>query len=227
MNQLALNDLCRDFNLSKEKSELLASRLQERGYLESETKVTYFRNRSKQFEQYFSKTDDFCYCNNVNAMFAAFGENHNSDEWRIFIDGSKYSVKAVLLHKGNKEPSIPIGHSTKVKETYETMKELLKLIDYSSCNWKICCDLNVVAILTGLQGGYTKYSCFLCLWDSRADEKHFTQREWPKRNDHVVGKSNVLKTALVEKKQRYFSNIAHKTRANEKFCQSFSKKSGK
>jgi hypothetical protein len=132
-------------------------------------------------------------------LFAAFGEIHDTNEWRLFIDGGKYSVKAVLLHKGNKKPSIPVGHSTNVKETYETMKELLELLNYNLYKWKICCDLKVVAILTGLQGGYTKYSCFLCLWDSRADKKHFTQGDWPQRVDHVVGKSNVLKKALVDK----------------------------
>lgn len=101
MNQIALNDLCRDLNLSKQKSELLASRLHERGFLKSEVRVSFYRNRSKKFEQYFSKTVKFCYCNNVNELFAAFEQNHDTNEWRLFIDGSKYSVKAVLLHKGN------------------------------------------------------------------------------------------------------------------------------
>jgi hypothetical protein len=28
------------------------------------------------------------------------------EEWKIFIDASKLSLKAVLLHNGNEEPSI-------------------------------------------------------------------------------------------------------------------------
>ena len=53
-----LQDLSRDLNLSKEKSELLKSRL-------------------KQW-------------------------NYEPSEWRLFIDSNKTSLKAVLLHNGNK-----------------------------------------------------------------------------------------------------------------------------
>ena len=90
-------------------------------------------------------------------MFAAVGEEHNADEWRLFIDGSKYSIKAVLLHNGNIKPSIPIGYSV---TAYDAMKMFLELVKYDQYNRKICCDLKMVAILAGLPGGYTKYSCF-------------------------------------------------------------------
>lgn len=32
-----------------------------------------------------------------------------------------------------------------------------------------------------MQGGYTKYPCYLCLWDSSADALHYKQHSWPKR----------------------------------------------
>ena len=31
----------------------------------------------------------------------------------------------------------------------------------------------MVAVLLGLQGSYTKHSCSLCLWNSRANEQHY------------------------------------------------------
>ena len=31
--------------------------------------------------------------------------------------------------------------------------------------------LQIITILLGMQAGYTKYPCFLCLWDSRADDR--------------------------------------------------------
>ena len=31
----------------------------------------------------------------------------------------------------------------------------------------------MTAFLLGLQGGYTKHFCFLCLWNNRADEQHY------------------------------------------------------
>ena len=47
------------------------------------------------------------------------------DQWRLFIDSCKRSLKCVLLHKGNKYASIPIAHSTKLKEEYETIRFVL------------------------------------------------------------------------------------------------------
>lgn len=49
----------------------------------------------------------------------------------------------------------------------------------------------------GLQGGYTKHSCFLCLWDSRADNLHYIKRQWPIRTELIPGKENVLHQPLV------------------------------
>ena len=40
-------------------------------------------------------------------------------------------------------------------------------------NGWLCGDLKVLSILLGQQGGYTKYPCFLCLWDSRAKNEHW------------------------------------------------------
>ena len=42
-------------------------------------------------------------------------------DWRLFIDSSKRSLKCVLLHNGNKLDSIPIAHSTKMKEDYNNI----------------------------------------------------------------------------------------------------------
>ena len=41
---------------------------------------------------------------------------------RLFIDSSKRSLKAVLLDVGNKRPSIPIAHSTQLKEYYDNIE---------------------------------------------------------------------------------------------------------
>ena len=50
----------------------------------------------------------------------------------------------------------------------------------------------------GLQGGYTKYPCFLCLWDSRADDQHYIRQEWPLRQGLEPGLHNVKSPPLVE-----------------------------
>ena len=83
--------------------------------------------------------------------------NYDPTEWRLFIGSSKLSLKAVLLQNGNRLPSVPIGHAVHMKETYINMKVLLNSINYNEHKWKICGDLKVIAILLGMQLGYTKY----------------------------------------------------------------------
>ena len=40
--------------------------------------------------------------------------------------------------------------------------------------------------------------CFLCIWTSRDDSNHFTEREWPPKVEHVVGRYNVQHMPLVD-----------------------------
>ena len=58
----------------------------------------------------------------------------------------------------------------------------------------------MISILLGLQGGLTKYSCFLCLWDSRADDRHYLQKKWPARATLTPGRCNVKSSLLVDPK---------------------------
>ena len=54
-SQKELNDLARDLNLSKESSELLASKLKEKNRLKPGTFITYYRNRHAEFLPYFTQ----------------------------------------------------------------------------------------------------------------------------------------------------------------------------
>ena len=101
-------------------------------------------------------------CKDVYGLIKALNMNHRVDEWRLFIDSPKVSLKAVLLHNGNLLPSIPVAHAFGIKESDDSMKQLLQYIKYVTYKWNICADLKVIAILLGLQLGYTIFSCFLC-----------------------------------------------------------------
>jgi len=49
------------------------------------------------------------------------GFPHNLEEWRVFSDAVKPSLKDVLLHNGNATPWIPGAHSVAKKESCESM----------------------------------------------------------------------------------------------------------
>jgi len=80
----------------------------------------------------------------------------------LFIVSSKVSLRVVLLHNGNRFSSVPLVHAANKKENYESMQLLLEKIKYDEFKWKLCGDLKVVALLLGMQLGYTKYCCSLC-----------------------------------------------------------------
>ena len=61
-------------------------------------------------------------------------KEYSNTDWRLFIDSSKRSLKCVLLHTGNTYGSIPMAHSIKMKEEYETVAFILKKINYAEHN---------------------------------------------------------------------------------------------
>jgi len=100
------------------------------------------------------------YCTDVDGIMQELGYYHRSQEWRLFIDSSKLSLKAVLLYNVNMLPSIPVGYAAHTNETYENMKQHLQCINYEPYCWQLCGDFKVIAMLLGFQPGFTKYCCF-------------------------------------------------------------------
>ncbi|UYV80765.1 hypothetical protein LAZ67_19001665 [Cordylochernes scorpioides] len=118
--------------------------------------------RQDEFQDFFSQENDLVCCNDVISLMKALGHDYDTEEWHLFIDSSKISLKAVLLHNGNKFPSVPIAHASNMKETYESMKLLLKKIEYERYGWKIFSDLKnfVKAIDRNASGfAYIKQKC--------------------------------------------------------------------
>ena len=123
-----------------------------------------------------------------------------------FPGTSKRSLKAVLLHNGNTKPSVPVAHSVHLKESYGSIEILLNAIKYSNYKRKICGDLKVIGILMGMQGGFIKHCCFLCLWDSRATAGNYVKRDWPARGSYIPGIANIQSVSLVEPKDVLMPN---------------------
>ena len=159
--------------------EVLGSRLQQWNLVEPGTTISSFCIRNQSLARYYASAENICYCKDIEGLMTELGCEHNPAHWRLFIDSSKTSLKAVLLHNGNIKPSITMGYSILRKETYDTMKILFDILEYPKYNWKICSDLKVLSLLLGLQLGYTKPMCFLCLWNIRKDSNHYVVKVWP------------------------------------------------
>jgi len=165
-----------------------------------EVKITAYRTREEKLLPYFTQEDELVYCSDIPGIMLQMGlTEYRPEDWRLFIDSSVRSLKCVLLHNGNRYSSIPIAHSTTLKEQYENVKLVLQKIRYHEHQWSICVDLKMVNFLLGQQSGYTKYPCFMCLWDSRAKQDHWTKVSWPTREKMIVGAANVINKPLVDK----------------------------
>ena len=98
--------------------------------LANSTKVSFSRKRSKSFEPYFEEMnhddDKIVYCKDVKGLMNEIKPNvYKDEEWRLFIDSSNRSLKAVLLHNSNHYVSVPVAHSTTMKKTYDNLKIIL------------------------------------------------------------------------------------------------------
>ena len=135
--------------------------------LSTDTTFAWYKHRESEYICFFSMENSLVYCVDIQGLIDKLGTVYNSSDWRLFIDASKSSLKAVLLHNANQFASIPLAYSTCVKESYENMKLLLGKLQYSTHTWKICVDFKVLNMQQGQQFGFTKYPCFMCEWDSR------------------------------------------------------------
>jgi len=54
----------------------------------------------------------------------------------------------------------------------------------------------MVAFLVGLQGGFTKFQCYLCLLDSRNTALHYKTSSWPPRTSYENGIYNMNQQPL-------------------------------
>jgi hypothetical protein len=106
-SQSELNGLVRDLGLPKESAGVLGSRLKSKNLLSPGTSFSWYRNREKEFIPHFSQNGDLVYCSDVFGLMEKFNIQYDVNEWRLFIDSSKISLKAVLLHSGSKYASVP------------------------------------------------------------------------------------------------------------------------
>ena len=132
-----------------------------------------------------------------SGLFDGLIQEHQPSDWRLIIDSPQRSLKTLLLHNGNSEPSLPIIHSIQLKETYDKMQILLQTVRHNVHQWNICGDLKVTDMLMGRQGGCTKLCCFLCPWDSRCRAEHYIKCDCEPRKVYEPEEDSVQHTHLI------------------------------
>lgn len=202
LTQSEMDYIVAKLGLSQRNSEMLTSFLKRRKLLKEDVSATAYRKRQAEYQKLYTVNDEnsFTYCNDIKGLVNKLKMEYIAGDWRLFIDGSVSSLKAVLLHKTNKKPSIPLAFGTNMKETYETLGSILKKIKYDDHKWKICCDLKVVNILQGViaKGGFPKFFCFLCNWDSRSKIDHYLCHDYVKRTAENEKRLNLCNEPLIK-----------------------------
>lgn len=202
VTQSEMDYIVAKMELSQRNSEMLTSFLKRKKLTKPDVNATSYRKRQAEFQEFYTIDDEntFTCCNDIKGLVNKMGMEYTAGDWRLFIDTSVSSLKVVLLHKTNKRPSIPLALGTNMKETYETLDHILKKIKYIEHEWKICCDLKVVNILQGIinKGGFPKYFCFLCNWDSRSKLDQYQCKHWIKRTYDNEKQLKLLNEPLIK-----------------------------
>ncbi|GBL75125.1 hypothetical protein AVEN_194382-1 [Araneus ventricosus] len=154
-----------------------------------------------------------------------FDTEYDPSQWLLFIDSSKTSLKAVFLYNGNSFASLPLGCSVHLEENYNDLSMILEKIKYKEHRWMVCRDFKMLTMLLGQQAGYTKFPCFLCLWDSRAKDLHWTEADWSLRCLNTRLK-NVINTTFVPTEKVLLPPLHIKLRLMKQFLKSLSKDRG-
>jgi len=83
----------------------------------------------------------------------------------------------------------------------------MEAINCDKFKWQIRGDLKVIALLLGLQQGFTKYCCFICEWHSRTQSLHYPRKDWLARKSLEPGIMNVENQPLVELRKILLSSM--------------------
>lgn len=115
---------------------------------------------------FFSQEGNLVYCTGICRLRKQSGTPYDSSDCRLFVDSSKQSLKAVLLHNGNDYASVTVRYSVILKAVRANFALVLKKIRYDDHKWLKCRDFKVPTSILGQQSGNTRYPNFLGFWDS-------------------------------------------------------------
>lgn len=188
--QLADQPTCSHIEISQNRLDALTCQLdlsvQERILLERHLNAANILApdvKRASFIKYFDRNEanTLAFCNSICGLMQELGHEYQANEWRLFIDESKRSLKAILMYKDNTKIPVPLAISANANSNSEAMKTILEKINYNENFWTICADLKVICILRDLHSGNTKNMCYICQWNFEYIGDQYMKRDWPSR----------------------------------------------
>lgn len=151
LNQHTFNDFCRQFIGGKKSCASVGKFFNDHGILEESVDWTSHLQRETSLSKYFDELPDGTpFCKDVDLLIEDWFEMpYDANEYRLFMDSGKGSLKAVLLSNGGHLKSLPLLYSTTMKESQADIEKVLECVGYFKHNWSIVCDLKMVGILLG------------------------------------------------------------------------------
>ena len=91
-----------------------------------------------------------------------------------------------------------------LRKDYDDMRMVMELLKNHEHSWIIFVDLKMVKFLLVQQKGLTKLPCFLCMWNSRARDRHWVQKDWPICDTLEAGIPNSIQDSILNRDKTVF-----------------------
>ena len=82
--------------------------------LQKGVNITCFQKRHFDLAVFFCQEEDICYCEDIQGHKHSFDYQYKDNDWRLFIDSNKTSLKALLLHNENEKPLVLVQRLKKL-----------------------------------------------------------------------------------------------------------------
>ncbi|XP_071524154.1 uncharacterized protein [Panulirus ornatus] len=200
-NQKDFKGLLRDLDLTKSKAKLLMSRLKQWNLLDEGMQIANHRKRNLGFSSFLTHQNGLCFCHNVTNLCEAIGIACNPNKRRLFIDSSSRSLRAVLSPDSHGAP-----------------QDFAGCLKYDEYSWE---SSEISKWDGGISGAsprhFTKFLCYLCLWECRDNAAHHHRQDWPQWTEFSVRMNNVKWEPLMKQ----FVTALDKESAAFKYLQDF------
>ena len=108
----------------------------------------------------FRVDESLCYCPSTKSLFVKLRKEQIASEGHLFLDSSKRSLKAVLLHIDSNNSSVAIARSVHLKKSYKSIEILLNAVLGMSC-LSSSLEPNHKSLMSGLRSSQVESSHFV------------------------------------------------------------------